>query len=330
MQGHIWSADTRFGNVYFSSTEFGPTVWDPNVAPLDAGFIAPSQYSEGDINVFGLTQHGNNSLVVIFENSMQFWSVAPDPRLNSHRITYTGPGTKTFGSVAKITGDVFYFSEGGFRSLATETTVGEQRESAFGEKILELSRVFKDTDESAVRSIWSQARSQYICSFRGTNKSDVFCFTWSPVSETAGWTRWELPVEVDYMVELDQQIFIRAKDELFVMNRTATTDAHTHPASDIDFSVITNFDNVGARRAMKRWHFIDIVQEGTCGMNYLIDETDLSVKVSGPANIKDSTPAYSLIPITSHSHSIGVEFTGKAPWTLGGFTKEFEILQGAG
>jgi len=329
MQGKIFSPDQVSGNVHFSSTEFGPGTWDAAAAPLDAGFISPDQYTTGDVTIRGVTEH-NEHLVVVMDNSVQFWQVAPDPRLHAHLKTYTGPGTGVFGSLAKVIGDIFYFSDGGFRSLVTETTIGEQRESDLGEAIAELSSAFAESTADEVRAIWSAARSQYICMFSGDGKTDVFCFTLSPTSKTTGWTRWELPVAVDYLVELDRELYIRAGDELFVFDPLVEKDGTTHPGTVVTGTIQTNFDNAGRRRAMKKWNYLDIVQEGTCNINYLYNDNDRSHKARGAVNITGNTAAYALIPVGLQTHSLALEFTCTAPWRLGSVTKEFEILNGAG
>ena len=69
--------------------------------------------------------------------------VDPDPALIAFRTAYTGPGTDQFNSVANVVNDVYYFSEGGFRSLTTQTVTGEQRERDMGTRIAELNREFE-------------------------------------------------------------------------------------------------------------------------------------------------------------------------------------------
>ena len=329
MQGKLFSPDVTSGNVHFSSTEFGPSQWDAVEAPLDAGFIAPDHYSTGDINIHGLTEH-NENLVVVMENSMQFWAVGPDPRTHQHLKTYTGPGTTTFGSLAKVIGDIFYFSGGGFRSLVTEATIGEQRESDFGEAIAELTRAFLKYPDADVRSIWSAARSQYICLFTSGGTTEAFCFTHSPSSETAGWTRWELPIAVEYIVEVDKELYVRAGNELFSFDPAASND-QVEDGAPVSAVVETNFDVGGARRAQKKWNYLDITQEGSCSVQYLYDDKNPANRTMGAHNLLGSTSSFSSIPIGIQSHSLALSFlTTDRDWRLASFTTEFQTLYGAG
>lgn len=196
----IWANDISTNDTWFSSTINGPTDW---VNPGDAGYLPTSRHVSGAqiIEGFGIY---NSQLTVFYNRAMQVWQIGADPATHAIVGNVGGAGTEEPRSVANVMGDVFYFSQGGFRSVRATIVTGQLKEADIGAPIQSLTKGFDPSFEDMV-SIWSETRSQYI-SITGTI---AYVYTYSPVSELHGWTTWDLPWEVSDVVEVSGQLYFR-------------------------------------------------------------------------------------------------------------------------
>jgi len=275
----------------------------------------------------------NDNLTVFFKNSVQFWVVDPDPALIAFRTAYTGPGTDQFESVANVISDLYYFSEGGFRSLTTQTVTGEQREPDLGTRVAELTKEFETIGSDNTIAFWSEARRQYLCFFRQPEKgmTTVFAYTMSLVLGTAGWTRWELPIVVDYVAELDGQLYVRAEDIVYIFKAEVEKDCISQAGgTDIVAKCQTQFSHQSTRQQIKIWQYVHLDQEGIASMKYLTNPNNRDIAVQGAQNFEGSTDAYRRLPIANQSTSLAIDFETNKRWRLEQITLEYDILTGAG
>lgn len=333
LQGKLLAVDRDTGIVRFCSTVQGPSAWDERDAPADAGFISPLEHALSDPSPKGLTTY-QGRLLVVYEQAMQVWEMDPDPANHVFVAAYNGPGTQLFGSLSSVVGDVFYFSEGGFRSMATQTVTGELRQGDVGAPIEDLTRAFHDVDPSRVRSLWSQARSQYLCAFNSdtADESTVFAFTRVADTRIQGWTRWELPYAVDYMAELDGALYVRSGDTVYRLREGyATDDAPDGSASEVDGVVSTHFIGDGIARRPRDWQTVDIVQQGSCGIDVLPDQRDRGVSLPVARGLQGSTHDLGAIPLEVFAHAIALRLESSDPaWRLTGIDLDMMVLDGLG
>ncbi len=320
LQGKIYLIDTSNDYIRYCAT-LRPDAWDASGADAgDAGFLNVKEHAVGDRDIVGLFAL-NGQLVVVFENSVQVWAVDPDESLNRLVATYSGPGTHFTHSISVVTNDLYYLSEGGFRSLVTQTVTGERREGDIGAPIQQLT----DAETTApVASIWSQARSQYLCVYPiGENLSRVYAFTSSSISEKAGWTTWEIPISVDYMVEMAGKLYFRTGVKVYEMQEIDKDFG----SDDVEFELTTQHLMAGAKHNMKNWDTLDVEQEGTSVMRYYPNPSEPALFLDGPT-IVGSTNIYGGVPLMMMSHSMSMRFTGKDLWQLDAFSLNFRYLQG--
>jgi len=329
LQGKLWSANKFSGTVHHSSTVFGPAVWDETIAPDDAGFISPLEHASSDPLITGLKVH-QGKLLVVYDDAIQVWKVDPDPKLNQYLTSYDGPGTKVFESFRTVIGDVFYFSLGGFRSLATQTVTGELREGDIGTTIQELTNDFRKAVNGDVRALWSQARSQYICIFNDTDTgtSTAFVYTHVPTFGISGWTQWELPLIAEYIVEHDENLYIRSGNTIYQFDPTYEWDDVGDVPLDVTGTIVIQFVTAGARRRPKQWLALDIVQEGSCDITLLPDPRDRNIEMPIAFNIDGSTQDMGSIPINAFAYSIAIRLEAKLPWEFGALDINVSVLDG--
>lgn len=303
----FYAANISTGDLQYSSTEFGPAFWSEADAPDDAGFLAVSEHALSDPNIIGTTIH-QGKLVVVFANSMQFWDVDPDPARDAEAFTLNGPGTKVFGSLSPVIGDVYYLSEGGFRSLATQTTTGELREGDIGASILPISPAASSVNPDDVHSLWSQARSQYLCFVNTEIGCTVYAFTLSPTFNVSGWTTWVLPVQVEYATELNGELFLRNGDMIYKLDPLAIDDEVNGAGVSIFAYVETQFLDGNVPQFRKQWMTMDVLSDANINIRVLVDRNDRELVENVALNLVGSTYDEGAVPVDIGANAIGIRF----------------------
>jgi hypothetical protein len=324
----LWAVDATAG-VRFSSTLNGPSDW---TSPGDAGFLPVFKHMFSGSRIRGLTLH-QKSLFVVFDDSIQQWAIDPDPANHSLTRSLNGPGTQQFGSLQPVIGDVFYLSEGGFRSLATTATTGEQREfDGIGAPIIELTRELANVPAERIRSVWSQARSQYICVVNDADGSaaTAYVFTWLPMSGVMGWTTWRLPVALDYLIENETELFARRGDVIYRFDPEVSHDDINGVELRTDAFIETQFIDSKAAALMKSWSTLDIDQDGACDVHLLVDQSDRSDALPVASAVVGPTFDGGSIPIDTMGHTIALRLTGIGAWELTSMEISGHLMGGAG
>lgn len=261
IQEKLYATDRINRVVRFCSTQYGPWVWDETLAPADAGFIDPKKHALAGMDPQGLTIH-QGKLVIVYENAMQLWTVDPDPGNHVFVGALNGPGTRFFGTLSPVIGDLFYFSEGGFRSLATQTVTGELREGDIGSAIQALTAALEQVDPAGPQSLWVQSTSQYLAFFPRDGGTDVFAFTWSQQAGVMGWTRWVLSKQVSAVCEQNGVVYFREGDVVYKLDPESGHD-HDDTCQDEFESVFeSQLVNAGIPAFRKLWTSVDVAAEG--------------------------------------------------------------------
>jgi len=311
--------------VHHSSVLNGPRDW---TNPGDAGVFAPGQHTGGASELQGFVQH-EGLLGCVYPNAMQFWALDVDPSRMNWIRTYEGPGTKMFRSLATATGDTFYFSEGGFRSLVTEITTGERRESDFGAGVFALTQAYANHAPDRVTSLWTPARSQYLCMFAEDTTTRVFAFTLSPSNKIAGWTTWTLPIAVDDAIELKGVMYLRAGDMVYSL-APGDSDVLADGSESPKLAVFeTQFLHGGDARKYKHWIGLDVIGAGEFDAWFLPDEADRDTRVLLDRGVPGSTLGGGPIMVDHTAPTIALRFESEKAFEIHSFAFEAAVLGGA-
>lgn len=302
----VFAPDVLGRNVWFCSTEFGPVNW---TAVDDAGFLPTSRQVDGDQPIRGLGVY-RGQLTVFFETVAQTWTVDADPANMAFNENVGGAGTLYPDSVANVSGDLFYFSNGAFRSLDAQVLTGQPKEGDIGAPIRELTAV---QDPDAVSAWWSAWRQQYICAFDNI----VYIFTFSPASQTYGWGRWVLPWPVSALVEWRGRLFVRRADqpEVWVFDPDA--------ANMVEWSLSFNFSDLGNAGTVKMTRFFEAHQEGTATFSLGLDPDD-DTAVEEMATVTGDTGSSGRVTIMAMAESFQPIFRGFGYWRLDEFRIRFQ------
>ncbi len=314
MKNRMWAADQINGVVRFTAIGGGPSDW---LTADDAGFLPVLQHASGTRQITGLSYY-NELLAVFFGESIQLYSVPADPDQHILVKTLDGPGSTSPNTVRNVLGDLYYLSHGGFRALSVANSVGEFREGDIGARIQEETAQLSLTPTPV--ALWSQTRSQYLCAFGTT----VEVYTFSPLGKINGWTKWELPVEVEYMVELDGVLYIRSEDSVYKFDPTVDTDLGVK----IPFAWTSQFTDAKDYDRYKMFDSIALAQSGRCAIKYLVDPRNLNTFVGGPT-INGDTSSLDAIGCDVTTKELALQITGTGAWRFDAFGFRYRTLQGA-
>jgi len=317
-QSKLFADDPSAGVLRFSATTTTPRDWSK---ARDAGFLAVRRQSAGSTEIVGLS-YFKEYVAVLFQDSIQLWQMNPDPANIKFVSALNGPGTDARRLTTNVLGDMFYFSRGGFRSLSRSIVTGDDKAEDVGAKIAELTKAVDTTTYEPV-ALWAESRSQYIAAFGTT----VYVLTYSPSTESVGWTTWELPVPVEYITENGSSLYVRSGDTVYILDDEADEDTD----GAVTFDVALAFQTFGQPRRKKRWETLDIVQDGTSRVNYHLDpkNPDVAQFAVGIQTTNDTFDR-GKIAINRTSDTLGLRFSGTGTWELDSVMLDATVLRGRG
>ena len=266
------------GDVVRYCATNAPSDW---TSANDAGFLPVGLQQSGSSYATALGYYGNR-LVVFFADSSQIWQVDPDPA-NMSFLQSVDLGSRLPYSHANMGGDVFFLSPAGVRSITRQDVTLNLIDSDVGSPI----------DQSLLNGAYidiANARAQY---YRGGGQywlysgNQAVVFTFSRTSGVSAWSFYEFPFPLDYVDELNADVYIRSGDDVYLLDRTAYTDAGNLFSVDIEFSFL-DFKSPGI---LKHILGLDAVVSGACEIAHRFDprQTDL---ITSPAVVTsgDSRP----------------------------------------
>lgn len=299
--GKVLAPDREGLFVWGSSTEFGPTDW---TAADDAVAIPTSQHAGGGLPIQGLGIF-NDKMVVFYERNAQLWTVDPFPDNIELSSVVGGAGTRHPGSVVNVQGDLFYFGDGTFRSMAAVVTTGQPKEGdQLGAPIAPRTKLISRAIRPA--AVWSSRESRYICFFG----AEAYPFTMSQVEGSIGWGRWDLPFEVSHVVEHNGVIYVRRADAPEVWCFDPATDDE-----DVDFSFQLGAVDCGAPGTFKRFAMIDVGMEGAASIEAGTNVANLAERTP-VCTFTGSTVNQPRVPMLVTADHLLLRFSGQGPFRL--------------
>ncbi len=318
-QNKLFADDPSAGVLRFSATTTTPRDWSKK---LDAGFLSVRRQSAGSTNIVGLS-YFKEFVAVLFEDSIQLWQMHPDPAQHRFVTALNGPGTDASRVTTNVLGDMFYFSRGGFRSLSRSLVTGDDKAEDVGAKIAALTKLESIDDNTVPLALWSESRSQYIAVFGTT----AYVLTYSPSTDSVGWTTWELPVAIDYLVENDGTLYARSGDTIYRFEDETAADT----AGAVTFDAALAFQTFGYPGRKKSFRWVDLVQTGTSEMNFHLDPSDPDTgEFATGIQTTGDTFNQGRIAINRVGDALGFRFTGTGVWELDSVIVDAMTLRGRG
>lgn len=279
----IWAVGANGDVVRFCATN-APRDW---TSSNDAGFLPVGLQQSGAADATALGFYSNR-LVVFFADSSQIWQVDVDPAKHAF-LQAVDVGSVLPYSHANMSGDVFFLSPAGVRTITRQDVTTNLIDADVGSPI---DRNLLDGDFIVLEN----AKAQY---YRGGGQywlysgNKAMVFTFSRTSGVSAWSLYEFPYTLDYMDELNAELYIRSGNDVYKVDRTAKTDNGVLYSVDIELAYL-DFKQAGI---LKQVHGMDAVVTGECEISHRFDPRNTVLKTDPPVTVNgDTRPGY-LYPV---------------------------------
>lgn len=300
----IWAVGPNGDTVRFSKTN-DPRDW---TLANDAGFLPVGLQQRGANQATALGFYLNR-LVVFFSDAAQIWQIDVDPARHAF-IEALDAGTVFPYSHENMAGDVFFLSPSGVKTITRQENTTNLIDADVGSPI----------DRELIRGQFitlNNPRGQY---YRGGGQYWLYegrkavVFTFSRTSGLSAWSEYEFPFDLDYMDELNAELYIRSGDDVYRFDRTVFKDDETLYSVDIELAYL-DFKMPGM---LKQMHGMDAVITGTCDISHRYDPRNVSLKTDPPVTVQgDTRPGY--------VYPVELLTTNLAPVLRNFDDKEFEL-----
>lgn len=279
----LWAIGTSGDTVRFCKTN-APRDW---TTVSDAGFLPVGLQQSGATNAAALGFY-QNRLVVFFPDSAQIWQVDVDPA--KHLFLQTVDiGTTLPYAHANMAGDVFFYSPAGVRTITAQENTTNLIDTDVGSPI--------DRDLTAGNLITlAGAKAQY---YRGGGQYWLYSgtkaavYTFSRTNKVSAWSVYEFPFTLDYMDELDADLYVRSGDNVYKITQSSKTDDGVLYPVDIELAYL----DFKAPGVLKQIFGMDMVVTGSCTVAHRFDPRNTALITDPPVSISgDTRPGY-LIPV---------------------------------
>ena len=226
----------------------------------NAGFLGVGVQQSGAVNPTALGEYGKN-MVVFFPDSAQVWEVDPDPALMRFLQGLDVGCPYPYGA-ANMSGDVFFASYDGVRSITTQSTTGNLIDVDVGSPI--------DSVIKPELTAWASVKSFY---FRGSGQfwtligQTAYVYSFSRSSKISAWSTYRFPFPISDVTEMNGDLYFRSENSVYRFEESATTDAGVPFEAVIEFPYL-DFQSPGA---LKQVTGMDAVMVGSATIAHRFD-----------------------------------------------------------
>lgn len=277
----------------------------------DAGFLPAGlqQDTKASVQACGTFQ---DSLVVLFEEGTQIWTVAVDPSANQISKRIGGVGTAQPISLASFFNDLVFLSPFGFRSMTVQAVTSRIDDNDVGVPIdslvqADIATMAALVDPDKVMGVWITELGQYWAVFDMGDYSKVWAYTFSRSSKIANWSEYIFLVKIKAITTQAGKVYLRDTDRLYEVSPTQYTDDSTL----VDVEVQMAFQDSKQPGVAKQFYGCDMVSSGSLEMSFLYDPRDTG-KETVPLTIPGDTRAGDVLPVEVIAPAIAPVFRHSA------------------
>lgn len=279
----IWSIGVAGDTVRFSATNL-PRDW---TAANNAGFLPVGLQQSGATKATALGNY-QNRLVTFFADSSQIWQVDVDPAKHLFLQTVDIGTTLPFAH-QNMAGDVFFYSPAGVRTITAQENTTNLIDTDVGSPIDRELTAGNIISLAGAKAQYYRGGGQYWL-FAG-NKAAVYTFSRS--AKVSAWSVYEFPFNLDYMDELDAELYVRSGNNVYKVTQSAKTDNGTIYPVTVELSYL----DFKAPGILKQITGMDVVVTGACTIAHRFDPRNTALITDPPVEIVgDTRPSY-LIPV---------------------------------
>lgn len=302
----IWAIGTNGDTVRFTKTN-APRDW---TTVNDAGFL-PVGLQQSGANQASALGFYTSKLVVFFSDSSQIWQVDVDPAKHAF-LQAVDVGSTLPYSHANMAGDVFFLSPAGVRTITRQDVTTNLIDADVGSPI----------DRELIKGAYISLTNPKAQFYRGGgqywlyagNKAAVFTF--SRTSGISAWSIYEYPFNLDYLDELNAELYIRSGNDVYKVDRDVKTDNGVKYSVDIELAFL-DFKQPGM---LKQIFAMDAVVSGSCEISHRFDSQHPDLVTNPPVTVVgDTRPSY--------QYPVELLATNLAPVIHNYDDQEFELHQ---
>lgn len=260
----------------------------------DAGFLPTGLNAQGDreANALGIYK---KSLVVMSADSAQIWAVDPDPNAMGLEDTVANVGSSFPRTVCNVSGDLYFLSDYGFRSITTVAYTDNLADVDIGSPIDTIVREKLKNTTDTPQSFYFYGTGQYVTCIG----KQLYVYSVSQTAKVKAWSLYVLPEEVDNVAQLGQDMYLRCGDTVYKLDSESYTDDGQQFETRIQIPYM-DFKKPGI---LKHVIGVDVVCEGDCylSIGWNEDNTDAA---TNEVLIRGNTRPGGLIPL----ECMGTEF----------------------
>lgn len=287
----------------------------------DAGFLPTGMNARGDRTATALgTQQGY--LAVLTRDSCQLWNVDPDPNAMGLYDTVENVGSTFPKTVANVSGDLYFLSDYGVRSVTTQAYTENLVDEDVGSPIdtmVKQAIAQAEADDIAPKSFYFYGTGQYILSFG----NHLFVYSISRTAKISAWSHYYLNFKVDAVAELGKKLYFRSGDDIYVFDEDIHTDG------GIPFETLIELPYMDFKKPgqLKQVLGIDAVVQGSCFISVGFDSRDPDawtpeVLITGNTRPGGTIP----IPCCGTEISLRIRNFDDKPFKLNALTVYYNLL----
>jgi hypothetical protein len=233
MEGRGWCFSQTLAKLWHSGLDAAtPQKLDNWTTIADdvssGGFFSVGQFSVGAGRPTALGDFGGR-MAIFFEGAVQVWRLDTDRTRVFKDSVIPSVGCKAPRSVASVVSDIVFLSNAGIRSLTNVLATLLPSEDPVGSRVDTLvNQLANETGANPV-GLYARRLGCYLLAFG----SDVICMSLTPGQKVNGFSRWELPVDVDYMVEGGGKVWIRSANNLFSLDEYDDDDTDENGGTSV-------------------------------------------------------------------------------------------------
>lgn len=305
--------------VRFSKTG-DPTDWSEKE---DAGFLPTGLNSRGarEAKALGIYQ---NNLVVLSRDGAQVWAIDPDPTAMQLTDRVENVGSSFPQSLATVSGDLYFLSDYGFRSITTMQLISKLSDVDIGSPIDDLVRPAIRTLKNTPKAVYFYGTGKYMCAI----DNQIFVYAVSRTSKIAAWSRYEIPADsVDAWAELEGELYIRSGDDVYLLDEDSHTDDTGDGEQLYEVLVQIPYMNFKSPGVLKYIYGIDVAMEGECLISVGMDASRPE-SFTNEVRIHGNTYGGGLVPLECCGTEFSFRFRNKTdqPFRLDALTVHYNPL----
>lgn len=295
---HVGAGPVLFFSAVADATDFGAG------AGVGDGFIDLSTHSNGSENTTALARYGEYA-AVFSRRVVQIWFLDPDPALNRPVQVLRNTGTVAGRSIAEFgDGDVFYLDRSGIRSLrardssnsAATTDIGSAIDTIVAAHVAEIGEAGMANAIGLIEP--RDGRFWLILNDR------IYVFSFFSASRVSAWSEYRPGFTVDEAVVLDDRVWLRSGDTIYVYGGTGEqfTYAGNAPAE----AWLPYLDG-GTPTRQKHLTGVDAALRGVWEVSLAMDPNDQGA-VDTVARLDRTTYGIERIPTQGSATHVGLRF----------------------